>query len=198
LKNNNRTTVAYLTRLAVLTAVLLLMAYTPLGYLKTAGVEISFLMLPVIIGAVVLGPLGGAILGGIFGLTSFIQCFGASAFGVMLLSINPIFTFITCMLTRILAGYLVGLIFKLFKNKENNNIFVFGFASFLGSIFNTVFFVGSIFIFFGSTDYIQSFGENIWEIITILVGINGIVEAIVITVIGGILTKTLHHLLVKK
>lgn len=71
--------------MAILIAIILVMAFTPLGYLKTAGLEITFIQVPVIVGAILMGPTAGAILGGVFGLTSFIQCFGLSAFGAALL-----------------------------------------------------------------------------------------------------------------
>lgn len=72
-------------QMAILVAIMLIFAYTPLGYLKAGPIEITFMVLPVAIGAIILGPAVGAILGGIFGVTSFIQCFGASGFGVLLL-----------------------------------------------------------------------------------------------------------------
>ena len=100
-----------LVRLALLAAIELVLAYTPLGYFRTAGLEISFLMIPVTLGAILLGPTCGAILGGIFGLTSFGTCFGSSAFGAALLAINPALTFIVCVPTRILAGWLTGPIY---------------------------------------------------------------------------------------
>lgn len=68
----------YLVELALLVAVILLMAFTPIGYIKTLGLEITLIVIPVAVGAVTLGPTGGAILGGVFGVTSFIQCFGMS------------------------------------------------------------------------------------------------------------------------
>ena len=78
-------------------AILLLMAYTPLGYLNIGPLAISFNVIPVAISAVVLGPVGGAVAGAIFGLTSFLQCIGvggSSAMGVVLFGINPVFAFI--------------------------------------------------------------------------------------------------------
>lgn len=87
--SNNSVKIRKMVILAMLTAVIILMTFTPLGYLKLPFVEISFLMLPVALGAILLGPVAGAILGTVFGITSFIQCFGASALGAMLLSINP-------------------------------------------------------------------------------------------------------------
>ena len=80
--------------MALLIAIILLMAFTPIGYIKTMGLEITLIVIPVAVGAVTLGPAAGAILGGVFGLTSFIQCFGMSAFGSMLLGINPFTTFL--------------------------------------------------------------------------------------------------------
>lgn len=79
----------YLVEMALLVAIILLMAFTPIGYIKTAGLEITLIVIPVAVGAVTLGPAAGAILGGVFGITSFIQCFGMSAFGTLLLGVNP-------------------------------------------------------------------------------------------------------------
>ena len=101
-----------LTTTAIFTAILVLMAFTPLGYLKTGGLEISFSMIPVALGAMLLGPACGAILGAVFGITSFIQCFGMSAFGAALLGINPFLTAAVCIIPRTLMGWLTGLIFN--------------------------------------------------------------------------------------
>lgn len=94
---SNRFTTAQLTLLGLMAAILLLMAYTPLGYLNIGPLAISFNVIPVAISAVVLGPVGGAVAGAIFGLTSFLQCIGvggSSAMGVVLFGINPFFAFI--------------------------------------------------------------------------------------------------------
>lgn len=101
-----------LVQMAILIAVMLILAFTPLGYLKVGAIEITFMTIPVVVGAIILGPAAGAVLGGVFGLTSFIQCFGMSAFGAALLNISPILTFLVCMVPRILMGYLAGVIFR--------------------------------------------------------------------------------------
>ena len=62
-----------LVQMAILIAIMLIMAFTPLGYLKVGMIEISFMTIPVVIGAILLGPAAGATLGGVFGLTSFIK-----------------------------------------------------------------------------------------------------------------------------
>nr|WP_243097130.1 hypothetical protein [Ruminococcus sp. AF46-10NS] len=58
---SNRFTTAQLTLLGLMAAILLLMAYTPLGYLNIGPLAISFNVIPVAISAVVLGPVGGAV-----------------------------------------------------------------------------------------------------------------------------------------
>ena len=85
-----------LTTLGILTAIILVMTFTPLGYIKTMGLEITLLHIPVILGAALTGPAGGMVLGAVFGFTSFFQCFGLSTFGTTLFSINPAGTFIVC------------------------------------------------------------------------------------------------------
>ena len=62
-----------LTALGLLTGILLVMSFTPLGYFHTFGLDISLMMIPVGIGAMLLGPKAGAWLGFIFGATSFYQ-----------------------------------------------------------------------------------------------------------------------------
>ena len=79
--------------LGLLTAILFVMSYTPLGYLRIGGIEITFNVIPVAIASIALGTTGGMTVGAVFGLTSFLQCVqGTSAFGATLLGINPIFT----------------------------------------------------------------------------------------------------------
>ena len=68
--NLNQKTVR-LSRLALFSALILLLNYTPLGYIRVFALEITLIIIPVTLGAMLLGPADGAILGGVFGLTSF-------------------------------------------------------------------------------------------------------------------------------
>lgn len=168
------------------------MSFTPLGYLKTAGLEVSLLSIPVAIGAMLVGPGAGAILGAAFGLTSFYQCFGISLFGAALLNINPFYTFIVCVPTRTLVGYLTGVIFKgLFKVDKTKTICYFA-GGLLAALLNTLLFVGTLLVFFWNTEYIQSFnqtGANVIVFFALFVGIQGLVEAIVTCAAGGGVSK---------
>lgn len=180
---------------ALLSAIIVVMAFTPLGYLKTAGIEITFIMIPVVIGAATIGPSAGAVLGGVFGVTSFIQCFGMSPFGATLLGIDPILTFLVCVPTRILAGFLAGLVFKAIgkKGKEKIGATV---ASLAGPILNTLFFMSTLILFFGKTEYILGIKEtlgatSVVSFVALFVGVQGIVEAAVCFVAGSAVSVAL-------
>lgn len=182
-------------RMAVLVAIIILMSFTPLGYLKVGVIEISFLMIPVAIAGLILGPAAGAFMGGVFGITSFIQCFGMSAFGAALLAINPVFTFLLCMVPRILAGWLPGLLFKALSRAPSLRVVGAFVSSLLAAVLNTVFFVGGLILLFGNTDYIRNFGQTAWDIIVLLVGTNALLEAVICTVVGGFVGIALLHFL---
>ena len=182
-----------LAQLALLVAIVLVMAYTPLGYLRTIGLEISFLMIPVTIGAIVLGPADGAILGLVFGLTSFATCFGSSPFGVALLAINPVYTFIGCVVTRVLAGFLTGVIFKAVKKLKLG----YEITSLAGPLLNTLFFMGALVLFFYNTEFIQNLAASLgaanpFTFVIAFVGLQGLVEAVACCVIAAVVSKNVH------
>lgn len=184
-----------LVQTALFAAVIVIMAFTPIGYLRTAGLEITFIMVPVVAGAIIAGPAAGAALGGVFGLTSFIQCFGQSPFGAALLQINPIFTFIVCM-SRILAGWLIGLIFQAIKRVTKKPYVAVTASALIGPILNTLFFMGSLVLLFGSSEYIQNLMDqlgthNIVLFAALFVGAQGVVEAAVSFVLGGAISTAL-------
>lgn len=179
--------------LAILAAIMLLMAFTPLGYLRVGVVEISMMMIPVAVGAIVLGPVSGAILGAVFGATSFIQALGMSPFGVMLMTINPLFTFILTMVPRILMGWLTGLIFQGLYRNAKTRVISYGVASLSAALLNTVFFMAFLIILFGNTEFIKGFqGDmDLLPFLVAFVGLNGLVEAITSTILGGAISRAL-------
>ncbi|MBU5450454.1 ECF transporter S component [Acetivibrio sp. MSJd-27] len=193
-----KTNTKQLVQLALLTAVILVMAFTPIGYLKTLGLEITLIVVPVAIGAVLLGPKGGAVLGTVFGVTSFIQCFGMSPFGAALLSISPVGTFITCIIPRILAGWLSGVVYAVLKRGKAEKASVW-IANLSCPLLNTVLFMSSLVLFFYNTEYIQGFAAtlgaaNPFAFIILFVGVNGLIEAATCFVLGSAVSKALIHL----
>lgn len=181
---------------AVLIALILVMSYTPIGYLKIGVIEITFLTIPVAIGAVILGPWWGLLLGGVFGLTSFLQCVtGTSQFGVLLLNANPLGCFLTCMVPRLLIGLLTGLLFRALSAVDKTKLWSFPVSTIAAAVTNTVFFVGFLLAFFGRADFITAMGPTVGAIIWALVGVNGLVEIAVCCVLGAALSKAIVHFL---
>ncbi len=181
-------------QLALFTAIIVLMAFTPIGYIKTFGLEITLIVVPVAIGAVTLGPTAGAVLGTVFGITSFIQCFGMSPFGAALLNINPIGTFIVCMVPRILMGWFTGLIFKaMYKFNKTLSYVV---ANMAGPLLNTILFMTTLVLFFYRTDYIQGFVEqtgasNAVTFVMAFIVSNSLIEIAVCFVLGTAVSKAI-------
>ena len=181
-----------LTLTAAFLAIIILMSFTPIGYLKAGLVEITLLVLPVALGAVTVGTGAGAFLGLAFGATSFIQCFGMSQFGAMLLSINPVFAAIVCFVPRILLGFCAGLLFQaLSKTKIPAGVSA-GITALCASLINTVCFVGLLILLYGKTEYIQTMMEsvgakNLFLFGFAFAGINSLIEAAANAVLGGVI-----------
>ena len=182
--------------LAMLSAIMLIMSFTPLGYLNIGPLAISLNMIPVGIAAIALGPMGGAVLGSLFGITSFLQCIGiggTSAMGAVLFEISPFLAFIQRFVPRLLAGLLSGLIYRGMKKLTNPTVagFVTGFAA---ALLNTVLFMSALVLLFGNTEYVQGLiaGRNVIVFICAFVGVNALVEMIAATAVVGIVGKVLH------
>ena len=191
---NNKQKTTKLVLLGLLTAILFVMSYTPLGYLKIFGIEITFNVIPVAIAAIALGTSGGATVGAVFGLTSFLQCIqGTSLFGATLLSINPILTAIVCFLPRILSGLVSGAVHKPLSQKLGNKVTCF-ITGFLSAFLNTLFFMTVLIILFGKTDYIMGMrGDmNLIAFICAFVGINAVFEMLASTIITGAVGNALY------
>lgn len=189
-------------QLALFTAILLLLAFTPLGFIKLpTGLSITIIGIPVIIGAITIGPLGGAILGAVFGMTSFAQAFGADLFGAILLGINPLGLFITCMVPRVLMGWLTGLIFQGLKRIDKTKLVSYVITSLAGSLLNTIFFMSSLMLIFYNNSEFQEIefvknvnASNVLALIIAMVGINVITEMIASGILGTAIAKPIDIL----
>jgi len=155
---------------------------------------------PVIIGAIVMGPAAGTALGAVFGLLSFWECFGKSQFGATLLAIQPFLTFLVCVPTRALMGLCCGWIFKGLRkiDRTKGQIPAFAAASLLGALLNTVFFMGALVLCFYHTDFIQSLAAglpNVLAFVVAFVGTQGLLEALICAVAGTAVSRALYRAL---
>lgn len=188
----------FIVEMGILLAIILLFAFTNLGYMKFGLIEITLMCLPVAIGAIVTGPLGGAILGLAFGLTSFFQCFGMSVFGTFIFNISPIKTAVVCILPRILCGLLPGLLFQALQKIDRTKIASFFVAALATALLNTVLFTGTLLLLFWHADgFTQTMSEwgmdisTVWLFVVSFVGLNGIIEAAVNVFLAGSLSKVI-------
>ena len=183
-------------QLAILIAIILLMAFTPLGYLKIFIIDITLLVVPVAVGAVLLGPTAGAILGFTFGFTSLILSF-SSPLGAMMLDINPIFRVITCIVPRVLCGWLTGVVYVVAKKSKKLSKVSVPLANLSCPIFNTIFFMTALMVFYYNTPAIQNMAAsknvlNPIALVFVLVGANALIEAVACFVVGTAVTKALQ------
>ena len=191
---------------AMLSALIILMTFTGIGYIPIGPLKLTFNVLPVAVGAVLLGPLYGAILGAVFGLSSFFTCFGMDALGVLFLGINPFLLFVMCVVPRILCGLLPALLFKTFPKTNAGEIFGSAICCMLTAVLNTVGFLSLMWIFFAQ-DLISNpkvlellGGVSIDSIITLFVmfaGVNALIEAGICLLLGSAICKALMKMVKK-
>ena len=151
-------------QLALMISIIFVMAFSPLGYLRTPGLTITFLTVPVAVGAVLMGPLAGAVCGLAFGITSLIT---AMTGGLIFAALRPRFKnasyFIACLACPLLNTVLfMSSLILFFYNTD----YVQGLAASLGA-------------------------SNPLIFVILFVGIQGAIEAAACTVLGSAVSRTL-------
>lgn len=184
----------YLVIYSILIALLILLGIINIP--MPSGLYITFNMIPVAVAAIALGTFSGAFIGGVWGIISFLQCFGIlgfSAMGAELVAISPFLAFIQRFMPRLLDGLILGLVFDACKNLRHFPVkaYVIGF---LAAFLNTLLFMSSLVIIFGSTEYMQNTmaGKGVLIYIVTAVGINGLVEMLFSTVLTGAIATALN------
>ncbi|MBD5550073.1 MAG: ECF transporter S component [Lachnospiraceae bacterium] len=133
---------------ALFTAIIVIMAFTPLGYIPLVVINATIIHIPVILGALFLGPKKGAFLGFVFGLTSFInntfKAATASAFvfspvlAANVIGVSGIFkSLYICFVPRILVGVIPYFVYILIRNllKGNQKVWRIVLNAFLSVVF---------------------------------------------------------------
>ena len=151
------------------------------GFIKIGPFSPSLVLIPIVVAAIIVGPRGGAIIGGAFGVVVIVQCFtGIDAGGFILWGINPFLTALICLLKGICAGFVPGIVYKSIAGNEPSDVrglISSVCASLTAPIVNTGLFIICMLLFFKDTLYAWSGDTNVMlYIITGLVGINFLVE----------------------
>ena len=174
-------------------AVMAVMNFTPLGYITTGAFSITLMTIPVALGAACGGIWGGAVLGSVFGLTSFLQAFGIGfmidPMAAGLFNENPVYYTVTCFVPRILAGILSGLVVFLFEKKGKMTVWKFALAAVIVPIVNTFGFLGFYMTFYSGT----AFGTDlVMAIITAALTLNFLVEFAVTLIASTAINRTVY------
>lgn len=194
---------------ALMSAIIIVLANTPLGMIQLPLIKATTVHIPVIIGAILFGPMAGAVLGGVFGICSMISNTTAPtllsfAFSPFLSTTGLIGVFKAIWISvgcRILIGVVAGWLWILFKKFKMNQNFSLIITGFIGSMVNTILVMGSIYLLFAQ-EYALAKDvavTAVWGLIIGTITASGIPEAIAAAVlvfgIGKALirfTKTLH------
>lgn len=186
---------------ALMAAIVILLANTPLGMIQLPIIKATTVHIPVIIGAILLGPSAGAILGFVFGVCSLLSNTMAPtllsfAFSPFLSTtgipgaIKAIWVSVGC---RVLIGVAAGWLWILFKKVKLNQVVALAITGFVGSMVNTITVMGSIYLLFAQ-QYAQVKEVAItavWGLIMGTITASGIPEAIAAAIIVGVVTKVL-------
>ncbi len=195
---------------AMFAAIICLLAFVPyLGYIPLGVMNATTIHIPVIIGAMFLGPKRGAVLGGMFGLTSLLNnTFKPSAtsfvFSPFLSAglegnafVSALSSLIVCFVPRILIGvvsyYVFLLFFRLMKNQKTIAYIAGGLA---GSLTNTILVMGGIYLLFGES-YAAAKGISfnaLYGVIMGIIGANGVPEAIIACLITAAVCPILRRI----
>lgn len=198
---NSSTDLRTLTRLALLIAIELVMKAIGLGSVPMGPLYMSFLTLPIAVGAITMGPAAGAILGGVFGAVSFYDAItGGSAMTSALFQVSPFHTFLLCVGCRVLMGLCVGLIFRGLHRFDKPGTWSYIVSAMCAPGLNTLFFMGYLVLAFYSCDYVQNLvsvkgAANPFMFVVLLVGIQGVAEFLVSGILGGIVARAVAKFL---
>ena len=191
----------WLTSVALMAAIVVLLANTPLGMIQLPIIKATTVHIPVILGAILLGPAAGAILGAVFGICSMISntvaptllSFAFSPFMSMtgiIGAVKAIWISIGC---RMMIGLVAGWLWMILRRVNVNQVITLAITGFIGSMTNTIFVMGSIY-FLLAQQYaeVKSVAVNaVWGLIMATVFGSGIPEAVAAAVLVALIGKVL-------
>lgn len=201
--NQKKTDVRLLAQMALLVALELVLAFTPLGYIPLGFMNATTMHIPVILGACLLGPKMGGVLGAVFGVTSVIRATVTpnltSFVFTPFYSFSPEFSgnwtsLIVAIVPRVLIGVIAGLAFQfIMRVSHDKQAVALPVAGFIGSMVNTIGVMGLIYLLFGE-QYAAAGGQSFDLLLKVIMGvvcINGVPEALIAAVLTLAVGKVL-------
>lgn len=180
--------------LGVLTAIIIIQTFVPfLGYIPVGPLSLTIIPITVVVAAFVLGPVNGAIVGGIWGMITFIRAFIAPTSPLApLIFTNPLISVVP----RILIGVVAAYAFTSLSKTKLSSAWSMRLAAILGSMTNTILVLGLTYLFY-KEPYANAMGMNVSEVLPAILYIlvtNGIAEAVLSAIIAPIIAKPLLKL----
>ena len=191
----------WMVSVALMAAIVIVLANTPLGMIQLPIIKATTVHIPVILGAILLGPGAGAILGAVFGICSLVSNTMAPtllsfAFSPFLSTtgipgaLKAIWISVGC---RILIGVVAGWLWVLFTKIKLNQFIALPIVGFIGSMVNTVTVIGSIYFLFAQ-QYAEAKEVALTAVFGLVMGTvtaSGIPEAIAAAILVLALGKVL-------
>lgn len=186
-------------QLALFIAIIFVMRITGLTRIPIGPLYMTLSMIPIAIGAMLIGPAGGAVLGLVYGCTSLYDAItGASVMTGAFFQVSPVHTVLLCVGTRVLVGFLTGWLFRAVHRIDRTKTVSYFIGGLLAPVLNTVLFMGYIVLFFYRTEFVQNMVVKLGAsgplmLVVLMVGVQGLLEAAGGLVIGGAVTKAVAH-----
>lgn len=180
--------------LGMLSAIIIIQTTVPfLGYIPIGPLSLTIIPVTVIIAAIVLGPKEGAIVGGIWGVITFIRAFVApTSIIAPIVFTNPLIS----VLPRILIGVVAAYVFHRMLSGKFNETIRMSVAGVLGSLTNTILVLGLIFLFYREpyANFLSIDLEQLLPALLTIMATNGITEAVLSGILAPIVSKPLLKL----
>lgn len=210
MQNKKKTNLRYLIELALLMAILLMMNITGLAMIPLPGQYASIMTVPVAVGAMMLGPLAGTILGATMGAISFYTAV-KTGFATMTLAgytggAVVALTLLNTMLPRILMGFLTGWIFKAVQKIDKTKTICYYVGGLAAPVLNTLLYMPILVIIYLNApniaavlgeDLLYKLQHNAVLFCAAYVGVQAVIEAAVGCIISGSIGKVLKVALKK-
>ena len=164
---------------SIFIAIIILQDFVPfLGNIPLGPLSITTMHVTVIVAAVVLGPADGAIIGGTWGLLTWVRAFVAPSSPIApLVMVNPLVSVVP----RILIGVVAGCLYRWISRWTQRKKLAMTIAGIAGSLTNTVLVLGFIYLFYRTPAVAQAYGVNVDHLLPALEAImatNGTAELI--------------------
>lgn len=161
---------------AVVIVLQLIATYLPFTKLFGGTISITLALIPIVVGAILYGPAGGAILGAVMGVMVIVDPSTLSVF----MPHNPAATIILCLLKSAAAGAVSGLLFKVLYKK--NFVLAVVLAAVSVPVINTgLFTIGAVLFF---SDIYGAQGFSAFGVIIGLIWVNFLIEMAVNSILS--------------